>query len=527
MSGIGVTNDFDISAADGVTTVFTYTFFAYEASQVKVYSVLDDVETAIVAGITITPNSSFVGGTVTFAVAPAAGVGDILRRREVPYTQTTEFTDLVRYKETAIEKAFNTLVMQTQQVFSKISRSLRYTEAANVTDVTIETPEDGKALVFDGITGRLRPGPTATDIENAQPNAAAAAVSAAAAQAAQSAAEAAAAGMKWRPTVRAATAAALPACTYANGTGGVGATLTGNVNGALAAQDGITLIAGDRLLVKNQVAALQNGVYTVTQVGTGGTPFILTRATDADTWLELTGQVVSVEEGTVNLDDTFICTINQGGTIGTTDVTWANFRIPITSQPSASVATGDNIIFSDVSDSGKVKQDTVTNLLALSSALGRVINVQTFTSSGTYTRTAGVTKAIAIVLGSTGGGSANSTNNGTAGGTTSFGSLLSVTGGAGGTLKTVDDTFIPAASGAITGGVEIGRRAGGAGASGYDGGGQWRHAQPGGPGPVAIAYVTPGATETVTIGAAGTGGAAGLEAGQNGLAGVIVVIELS
>jgi len=329
MSGIGVEKDNDISAADGVTTVFTYTFFAYEAGHVKVYSVLDDVLTPITTGITITPNSNFIGGTVTFSVAPASSVGDILRRREVPYTQTTEFTDLIRYKETAIEKAFNTVVMQVQQIRAKVERAMKYTEAAGVTDTTIETPVDGKALIFDGTGGRLIPGPDAADIAGAQGYAAEAMSSKNAAESARDAAISAAAGIKWRPSVKATTTAALPSCSYSNGSGGVGATLTATANGALAAQDGVTLIAGDRLLVKDQAAQLQNGVYTVAQVGTGGTPFILTRATDADTWLELVAQAVIIEEGTTLADQAYICTVNQGGTLGTTSVTWATFNPPL------------------------------------------------------------------------------------------------------------------------------------------------------------------------------------------------------
>lgn len=147
------------------------------------------------------------------------------------------------------------------------------------------------------------------------------------------AAEAAAAGMKWRDPVDAATTTTLPACTYSNGTSGVGATLTGNANGALAAQDGITLTANQLLLVKNQASALQNGVYKLTQVGSAGTPFILTRQTDADSWTELQSQVRIVQQGTVNADETrttiWICTANAGGTIGTTSVNWADITFTI------------------------------------------------------------------------------------------------------------------------------------------------------------------------------------------------------
>src|SRR6185437_3191631 len=51
--------------------------------------------------------------------------------------------------------------------------------------------------------------------------------------------------------VNAATITVLPACTYANGSLGVGATLTGNSNGALAAIDGVTLTQGQSVLVQN------------------------------------------------------------------------------------------------------------------------------------------------------------------------------------------------------------------------------------------------------------------------------------
>lgn len=108
-------------------------------------------------------------------------------------------------------------------------------------------------------------------------------------------------GLSFKDEVKAATTAALPAVTYANGTSGVGATLTATANGAMAAVDGETAPAlNDRYLIKNQVAGLQNGIYVVSQVGTGGTPFILTRAIDANTTSELNNATVSVTHGSVN-----------------------------------------------------------------------------------------------------------------------------------------------------------------------------------------------------------------------------------
>ncbi|NJO48244.1 MAG: hypothetical protein HC840_00850 [Leptolyngbyaceae cyanobacterium RM2_2_4] len=124
-------------------------------------------------------------------------------------------------------------------------------------------------------------------------------------------------GRSWKQPVRAATTAALPAVTYNNGAG----TLTADANGALPAQDGITLVANDRLLVKDQASGLQNGIYTVTQVGDGSNPFILTRTSDANTALELEGAAVFVQEGTVNHDFQFAQTADSI-TLGTTAIVW-------------------------------------------------------------------------------------------------------------------------------------------------------------------------------------------------------------
>ena len=101
-------------------------------------------------------------------------------------------------------------------------------------------------------------------------------------------------GLSWKQVVRSATTAALPTNTYSNGTAGVGATLTGTTNAALPAQDGVTLVVGDRLLVKNEAAPANNGIYTVTQVGSGAAPYILTRAADSNTATLLFNEALQV-----------------------------------------------------------------------------------------------------------------------------------------------------------------------------------------------------------------------------------------
>lgn len=82
--------------------------------------------------------------------------------------------------------------------------------------------------------------------------------------------------------------------------------------------DGIAVIAGDRVLVKNQTTASANGIYVVGAAG-------WTRATDADSWAELVSAFVFVERGTVNADTGYVCTVDAGGTIGSTNVTFAQF----------------------------------------------------------------------------------------------------------------------------------------------------------------------------------------------------------
>lgn len=117
----------------------------------------------------------------------------------------------------------------------------------------------------------------------------------------------------WKNPADAMTTGALPTLTATT------TTLTANANGALAAQDGVTLAANDTLLVKNQATGAQDGIYIVTQVGTGSLPFILTRRSDANTAAFLTDATILVDAGTSGLGD--IYTFPTIATLGTTDAT--------------------------------------------------------------------------------------------------------------------------------------------------------------------------------------------------------------
>jgi len=110
---------------------------------------------------------------------------------------------------------------------------------------------------------------------------------------------------------------------YANGTLGVGATLTNA--GAMAAitLDGVTLVVGDRVLIKNQAAPAQNGIYTVTTVGSGAVNWVLTRATDYDQAAEVIQYAVILSnQGTLNAGLLFQETGPGPFVMGTTDITF-------------------------------------------------------------------------------------------------------------------------------------------------------------------------------------------------------------
>jgi hypothetical protein len=78
--------------------------------------------------------------------------------------------------------------------------------------------------------------------------------------------------------------------------------------------DGITLATGNKVLVKDQTDATENGIYNVVASGTA------TRDTDYDTVAELAGQLVIVQEGSSNADKIFLCTTDNSGSIGSVNI---------------------------------------------------------------------------------------------------------------------------------------------------------------------------------------------------------------
>jgi hypothetical protein len=117
--------------------------------------------------------------------------------------------------------------------------------------------------------------------------------------------------------------------TYNNGTSGVGATLTNAGTQVALVIDGITLSVADRVLIYEQTDQTQNGVYVVTDVGSGASNWILTRSDDADTF-GLTsadtlgeGSTFFVRQGDTGAGETYTCNTSGTITFGTTNITFA------------------------------------------------------------------------------------------------------------------------------------------------------------------------------------------------------------
>jgi hypothetical protein len=117
--------------------------------------------------------------------------------------------------------------------------------------------------------------------------------------------------------------------TYNNGSSGVGATLTNAGTQAALTIDGVLTTVGMRVLIYNQTAQAQNGVYTVTVVGTVSTNWVLTRATDANTYGLRDPNALGyndaffVQAGSTGAGETYVCTTTGVITFGTTAITFA------------------------------------------------------------------------------------------------------------------------------------------------------------------------------------------------------------
>ena len=199
-----------------------------------------------------------------------------------------------------------------------------------------------------------------------------------------------ASGINFHQAVRLATTTTLPAYVYNNGASGVGATITGVANGALSI-DGVAAVVGNRVLIKNEISAAEayNGVYTVTQVGSGVAVYILTRATDYNTAGSGVNQIDQgdfflVTAGTTLANTSFVQQTPLPITVGTTGLTFIQFGAPITYSAGTGLTLG-----------GTVFSITNTGLTASTYGSASAVPVIAFNAQGQATSVTNTSIAIA------------------------------------------------------------------------------------------------------------------------------------
>lgn len=155
------------------------------------------------------------------------------------------------------------------------------------------------------------------------------------------------AGISSRDEVAYASSSALAANTYANGSSGVGATLTGNANGALS-MDSEAPAVGMRVLVAGEATTSHNGIYTVTQAGDGTHPYILTRAIDFNSAANVVaGALIPVEAptgstpGVGNNGKVFLSITASPAVLGTSAITFSNVGGTYTADGTTITLTGN------------------------------------------------------------------------------------------------------------------------------------------------------------------------------------------
>lgn len=205
-----------------------------------------------------------------------------------------------------------------------------------------------------------------------------------------------ASGVNAHDAVVAATTAALTV-TYSNGTSGVGATLTNAGTQAAFSIDNVTPVQFDRILVKNQASSLQNGVYTLTTVGSGSTNWVLTRATDYDQSTPgevAAGDMVYVvapasEFSTTPTNQNTSWIMSQPGTIviGTSSITWSQGS----GSGSVTAGTGISVSGNQVSISlGSTFDNTTGTGTSGLSLTGSTLQVRLSSTGGLTSSTAGI-----------------------------------------------------------------------------------------------------------------------------------------
>lgn len=144
--------------------------------------------------------------------------------------------------------------------------------------------------------------------------------------------------------------------TYNNGTSGVGATLTNAGAQAALVLDGVTLSVADRVLIYTQADQTQNGVYTVTNVGSVSTNWVMTRSTDTNTYAPSSptalgaGDAFFVSQGVTGAGELYVCNTTGTITFGTTNITFVQVAATAVYTAGTGISVTNNVITNTAPD---------------------------------------------------------------------------------------------------------------------------------------------------------------------------------
>lgn len=339
--------------------VDTSNFEGYTSGSWQAFSLVGGVITFSAGSTGLTPGVA-TSGNITLAGTlnvASGGTGANTLTGYVKGTGTTAMTASATIPNTDIT-GLGTMSTQNSGAVTITGGSIAATISGSTIDNSIiggSTPAAGTFTSVTTTTGTISTTPTnATDIVN------------------KSYVDTiAASGITYHTPVKYEAPTALTA-TYNNGTAGVGATLTNAGTLAAFAPDGVTASVSDRILVYNQAAPAQNGVYTVTTVGDGSTAWVLTRATDADSYglkdpnALGEGDAFFVTSGLTGAGETYVCNTSGTITFGTTAITF----VQVSSAQIYSAGTGLTLTGT---------QFSITNTGVTANSYGGAATVPTFT----------------------------------------------------------------------------------------------------------------------------------------------------
>jgi hypothetical protein len=221
--------------------------------------------------------------------------------------------------------------------------------------------------------------------------------------------------------------------------------------------DGVAVVAGDRVLVKNQTASADNGIYVASASA-------WSRATDMNTWAEVPNSFTFLEGGTTQADTGWVCTAQQGGTLGVTAIIWTQFSGAGTYTAGTGLTlTGTQFSITNVGTAGTYGSATQTPVFA-TNAQGQVTSVTNTTITPAVGSITGLGTGVATALAVNTGSAGAFVVNGGALGTPSSGTVTNLTGTAsiningtvGATTATTGAFTTVSASGVITSTIATG-----------------------------------------------------------------------